>query len=427
MHKFLILIFVAINALVNAEPATKLTTDLPKDQEINFQQVDSLTYQYYLTGDWALLLKTGEKAIKAGIDFKRLRQRMGYACFIKANYYDARTQYEAALTFDKTDIDTRIFLYYCGLYVGDESYSRFHLSKLPLETQQYMGAKSFRILDAIDGEYNYKIPGNSSRSNPMYWRVGLNSKLGYGLNLYQSFSRFTQSAVIDSSVLNITYREKTTKNVSQNEYFARLSWTPTQHSTFDLAFHTLTSKLINNITVQTGIPPFTINTADTIHYPDFLLFSKYTYRFNRFELSATGSLLHSYSDSINTEQYGIHAGVTLPGTLNIHLKSSLYYMYDTKSYRLLFGQSAGALFFKKMYAQASVTIGDLTNFNDADGQYVYNSTTDPGIFKAGITLMWFADSHLTFFTNYGYETKQIVKSNINYNQNSFTGGIIWKL
>jgi len=51
--------------------------------------VDSLTYNYYLNGNWNELITLGKQATNDSIDFKYLQQRMGYAYFVKGNYFAA--------------------------------------------------------------------------------------------------------------------------------------------------------------------------------------------------------------------------------------------------------------------------------------------------------------------------------------------------
>ena len=46
-------------------------------------QADSLSWKYYLSGDWDSLIEIGEQAQQQGIGFKYLHQRMGYAWYLK--------------------------------------------------------------------------------------------------------------------------------------------------------------------------------------------------------------------------------------------------------------------------------------------------------------------------------------------------------
>jgi hypothetical protein len=378
----------------------------------NLSVADSITYQYYLKGDWEKLISTGKESIKQKVDFKWLRQRMGYAYFVKGDYYASQQQYEKALLFDKTDTLTLTYLYYCGMYTNNESFARFQASKLPFNIQKRIVIKPIRILDVIDAEYNYKINSDNSRSNPGYYRFGINSKLGYHLNLYQAFSNYTQR--IDSM------------GIRQNEYFVLADYSLTPHLSLDIAYHYLSSNLIDTATYRINRKSKT-TVIDSIFYPGHLFYSKLSFRKNRFDLALSGSIL-SY-DSVLTQQYGIQAGVVLPGKLNMYLRSSLYGLISPYNHRLIFSQSVGVYLFNRFWAEGNITFGNLKNFSETNGLYIYNSD-DETTFRTGLTLYWYVTKKMTLFGHYSNNRKEYVNTNnitTNYNQHSISTGIIWKI
>ena len=81
-NKHLILFMLLMPVLVHAQ-------DKP-----DFISVDSTTYKYYNSGNWDKLIETGKDAIASGIDYKFLRQRLGYAYFSKGNYFNSRANFE---------------------------------------------------------------------------------------------------------------------------------------------------------------------------------------------------------------------------------------------------------------------------------------------------------------------------------------------
>ena len=380
MYKFLIVALVFVSVAAKAQ------------QPITFLTTDSLTYQYYIAGDWDKLIEAGNQAIGQKIDYKRLRQRIGYAYFVKADFYAAQMHYEKALTFDAYDADTRAYLYYCGLNTGNEAFARFHAEKLPKELQQKLKENAFKPIDAIDLEFNYKANDALSRSDPTYLRVGINTQLGYRLTLYQSVSNYRQT--IDSSL------------TKQPEYFALLKWSLTSHLSLDVAYHYL------NVSV------------DGNKYPGNMVFAALTTNINRYYFGISGSLLNDNFQTI--KQFGLKAGVTLPGRLNTYFSSSLISMIETGNKRVLFSQIAGTRLYKTLWAEGNITLGNLKNYNDHNGLYVYNSI-DPTTFRTGLTLFWYLGKNVTLLGNYTYDKKQIQLTNFNYNQYSFSGGIIWKL
>ena len=80
--------------------------------------IDSITYQHYLAGEWDELIETGKTALERGIDFKWLQQRLGYAWFVKGNYYNSKKHYRQSLHFDPKDELTHLYLYYANTNTG---------------------------------------------------------------------------------------------------------------------------------------------------------------------------------------------------------------------------------------------------------------------------------------------------------------------
>ncbi|NEW83695.1 MAG: hypothetical protein GZ094_15200 [Mariniphaga sp.] len=380
MYKFLIAALFLIPIVAEAQ------------RPITFVTADSITYQCYVNGDWDQLIETGNQAIGQNIDYKRLRQRMGYAYFVKTDYYSAQIQYEKALIFDAYDADTRAYLYYCGLNTGNEAFARFHAEKLPKDLQQRLKEEAFKPANAIDLEFNYKANNVLSRSNPTYLRAGLSTQLSYRVTLYQSVSNYQQT--IDSSL------------TKQPEYYALLNWSLTSHLSLDVAYHYL------NVSV------------DGYKYPGNMVLAALTTKINRFSLGINGSILRDAFS--NYKQIGLHGGVTLPGKSSIYFKSSISEIVGKGDQRTIFSQVAGARLSKALWAEGNVTLGNLKNYNDHNGLYIYNSV-DPTTFRTGATMYWYIGKHMTLLGNYTYETKQIELTNFNYSQYSFTGGIIWKL
>ena len=147
---------------------------------------DTLTYQYFLKGDWNRLIDSAQYAIKHNVDFKFLRQRLGYAYFIKGDYYKSEYQYERALKFDPHDETTTTYLYYCGMNTGNETYTRYRCARLSATDKKSFGIKSVNAINMIDCEYNIKRNEYDERGNAAYYRIGMGSQLGYYINIYQA-------------------------------------------------------------------------------------------------------------------------------------------------------------------------------------------------------------------------------------------------
>ena len=380
MVKYFIIVFIFLSVVAKGK------------EPITFQVADSLTYSYFLSGNWDKLIDIGKQALNKNIDYKRLRQRMGYAFFAKADYFGAQMHYEKALGFDEFDQDTREYLYYCGLYTGNSANARFNARKLPTDLKTKLGIIRIKPVDAVDLEYNYKSNNSDSRTNPTYLRAGISTQLGYRFKTYLSVSNYQQT--LGSAV------------TKQPEYYAAINWATTAHTSVDLGYHYL----------QTNV--------NGLNIPGNLAFLNLTATVNRFIIGINGSLLKV--GSAYTSQLGVKGGVTLPGKSNIYLNSMLNDLVETGNSHLVFTQTAGGRVYKSFWAEASITLGNIKNYNDFNALYVYNSI-DPTTFRAGGTLFYHSGLHLTLFGNYSYETKQIQNTVSNYTQQSISGGLIWKL
>jgi len=384
MVKYLIILLLLLSIKANAQ------------EPINFSTVDSTTYNCYLIGDWDKLIKTGENALAHNINFKRLQQRLGYAYFVQHDYFAAQNHYEQALTFDQSDPDTQTYLYYCGLNTNDLGNANFAAEKMPVELQKKLSIRKSKVVDAIDLEYNYKSNNTLTRSDPTYMRFGINSQLNFKTSLYQALSSYQQS--IDGTA------------IKQPEYFILLRRSLSDHTSLNIGYHYINTK--NGTSISNGnLAYFGINTS-----------------VNRYKFDLHSSILND--GGTNISQFGIKGGGTLPGISEITLTSSLDGVSGSGYNSLIFAQSVNARWSKRIWTEGYVTLGNLKNYNDNNGLYVYN-LVDPIKFRTGVTLYVNLTNKFTLFGNYGYESKQIEKLNRNlnttYSQQSFSIGTIWKL
>lgn len=361
--------------------------------KLDFQKADSLSYQYYLKGDWKNLIEITKEAFKQRIDSKFMYQRAGYAYFMTGDYYAAKRQFKKALKFDQADDFTREYLYYSALNAGSQN-TRYYAGNLSEESASRLGIRQFNPIESVDAEFNLKTNTVKTRSNQNYYRIGINSELGYRVSLYQAYSYFDQ-----------TISNELTK---QPEYLALLKWTlsPVWH-------------------VKTAYHRFFTNIGN-ISYPGNLGYIALSSQLNRFNLEANGSILKS--SLATTRQMGFQAGVVLPGRSNIYLTSSVVEMFELDASRIIYSQTAGLKCFSNLWAEGNITLGNLKNYNTFNSLYVYNSQ-DPSVFRTGFSLFYFLGKHISLIGNFTFNQQEIENNtaNKNYYQYSYSGGIKWKL
>lgn len=267
-------------------------------QEVHdYQYYDSVTYSLYTSGKWDDLIDLGKTVIKEGIDYKYLRQRIGYAYFTKGDFQRARSNFDKALSFDSYDQLSLEYLYYSYLNIGKEDYSGIIVKGIDPAVKKILKIKAINPVESIEAEYNFKYAGTPYRSNPQYYRFGATTKLGYRLSLMQSFSKYNQFIEIQQTGANEIFP------VRQSEYYALLKMLISSHISIKTGYHYLnlssgTLSLIGNL--------FSFSVAPEL--------KGFTFEFN-------GSAL--MIDTLKTYQVGMQAGYQFPGQSGFYFSSSV--------------------------------------------------------------------------------------------------------
>jgi hypothetical protein len=186
---------------------------------------------------------------------------------------------------------------------------------------------------------------------------------------------------------------------------------------------------------QTYRQVFTISENDTsfINYVASLHLSK---SFSLYNLGFTGS----YSNLNGYTQYqgGLSFGWFPFGNLNFYgiTKITGAYQQEEKKLRVLFNQLIGFKINDRLWVEAFAAFGEMTNFNEANGYIVYNSG-DIIKFRAGANFIVPLSKHTELSFRYhflnnqswlirGYVPENTTLIPIQYENQSFIGGITWK-
>lgn len=381
MHKYVLALFMCL-------PFCSFSQD-----KLDFQKADSLSYQYFLKGDWKSLIKITKEAFSQNISSKFMLQRAGYAYFVTGDYYSAINQYEKALQYDSSDDLTREYLYYSNLYAGSVN-TRYYAGNLSDEATKRLGIRSFKPAESFDTELAVKTNKIQSRSEQLYYRFGLKSEFGYRISLYQAYSYFQETI---SNVLT-----------QQPEYLAILSITLSPVWHVKTSYHGLFTDYANT------------------KYPGNYGFIGISGQLHRFNLEANASVLKS--SSTTTNQFGLQASVVLPGRQNIYFTSSVTGMIENNDSRTIFAQTAGLKLSKNLWGEGNITLGNLKNYSTYSGLYIYNAN-DPSVFRTGGSLIYFLGRHLSIIGNFTFDQQELANNNQKsyYYQYSYSGGLKWKL
>ena len=361
--------------------------------KLTFNKADSLSYQYYLKGDWEKLIDLSKEASNLDLESKQMKQRAGYAYFMTGDFYSAQNQYEKAFKYDQSDDITKEMLYYSSLYAGSIN-TRFYAGNLSPASMTKLEIMEYNPVESFDAEFNLKTNKALNHSDQLYYRLGISSDIGYRVSLYQAYSYYNQTI---SNILT-----------QQPEYLALLKYTLSPVWHFKTAYHHLFTKVGNAI------------------LPENMGFIAVTSQLNRFNLEINVSVLNSSQRTTN--QFGLNAGANLPGKQRIYLNSAVAGMYENGVFRTIFAETAGLKCAKNLWAEGNIALGNLKDYNSNNSLYIYNSV-DPSVFKSGISLICFLGKKLTIMGNFTFDQLEnsSVTTNKYYYQYSYSGGLKWKL
>lgn len=385
-RRILIIMSLFMTFLVNAQ-------DRP-----DFVTADSVTYSYYLQGKWDSLIRMGTEMISENVDYKYLRQRLGYAFFAKEDYTAAKKNFRKALKYDSYNAFTNEYLFYSFLNTGKVEHAGWVESRMDADLALKAGVTRSKLIDAIDAEFNYKASGSSLRTGALYYRFGLGTKLGWRLRLYQCFSEYNQTVTLLSSAKF---------GIRQAGYYARLGWNVSRFTVLTGAYHLVRvagkgNRVFNGHLFLAGLSP----------------------DLNRFIFETNASLFRYEKD--NSLQMDIHAGYIFPGSSAFYLKATGAIIRNSST-TLVTGISAGSRVSRKTWLDMDFLTGNMDRYNDFRGVYVYNSY-DPLIMRSGATLNFNAGSRVALWINFSLERKKYYEDfNYRYNQYSYLAGIRWKI
>lgn len=387
--KYLIFIMIFISLVSGAQ------------EKQDFPAVDTLTYKYYLSGEWDELIRSGEKAIRAGLDYKFLRQRLGYAWFIKGNYFRAKRNFEKALELDSFDQFSLEYAYHSFVNTGKSVFAGPLERNLEPALRKSLSLKDYDIVESLDLELNYKFSDSPIRADGFYYRFGIGTKLNPRISLYQSFSRYAQTINTDLSGAAAEFM------VRQPEYYALVNWGVSGNILLKTSYHYFHS--------MTGYSLLSGNVFHIAIEPDL----------NRFIFEGSSSLTGTRKGRLY--QAGFQTGYVFPGSLNFYIKESASWVIDRDGSEFIHNPRAGLQPLKNAWIEGSATIGKMSGYNDFNGLYVYNSY-DPIRLRAGGSFFYYFRKNVLFWVNFTLEKKEYFEQNsYHYYHYSYLGGIRWKL
>ena len=204
-----------------------------------WKQADEESYALYLASDWDQLIVVAEQAVQEGIDSYYMRIRLGMAYYYLGRYEKARKQFILARNFQQQDPVSTEYLYFANLYGGRYLEARKLLPELPMVRRKeihaqaeyslqalimeggWMGnAEAMQLIEAMPRE---QVTSSYLMRDVLYANVGLALNLGYsstglvavnpyninslqGLFVNDSLYSLNQTGTQNGFYLNYTYQ-----------------------------------------------------------------------------------------------------------------------------------------------------------------------------------------------------------------------------
>jgi len=420
--------------------------------------IDQKTLELFQNKQYKRLIFVGEEAIKNNTDYFFLRFRIGVAYYELGNYRMAVYHLEKALIFNSDDPSELEYLYYSYVFSGRTSDANLLSSRMTDDSKLRIGYKT-KFLSSVYFEggstLSNNIPKNAGidindtsniygendlNNNIMYAHIGLKHEILPFLSLYHGYSHI---AIEKRKIISIQNWDTISNyTLSQNEYYINADIQLKLGLKLTPAFHFIQADAKSLKYQFDTAGEFLSSTLNIKNYVASLAISK---EYKRFSFNLYGT----YSNLNSAKQIQGGIGITyFPfGNLNLYTNSNLIFFYQklpggqgnvsNKETRLIFDQSVGCKLLPKLWSEASITLGNLANYNEKNAFIVYN-IADNIKFKTGISFIYSLSSKLELSLRYQFlnrendyityeNSKTSITKTTNYQNNAIIGGIKWKL
>jgi len=219
-----------------------------KSQTVDYKYVDSLTYSYYLLGEWQNLETAGIMASKQKHDSYYLNIRTALAAFNLGNYITAEKYFKKAIKNDDNDF-AKEYLFWTYYNLGDNFSANDIFKKLPETAKFKSGYNNSKFLDFayIEAGRKFSNQPDSIIGNVNYFNFGMNHYLTPNIKMYEAYTFLSQN--------------QNWGNYTQNEGYINLTFNLHHKLNLDLATHFASYK--SDINFKQNINQYITNTLYT--------------------------------------------------------------------------------------------------------------------------------------------------------------------
>jgi len=399
------------------------------------------------------VIRTGREALKEGIDFYYLRMRIGIAYYSLKNYDKAIVHFRKAQAFNSKDIVARQYLYYCYLFSGREADRHALMHHMPVRLRDEVKAGKltgltgfeltavyFNNMDqgAVD-DYDPSDLPSSEGSQTFVNRGGDGAMLftfqaGENTSLRFGYRFLSKNRLLHYLDIDGTYTLPD-NSFTQHQLYGSFRFRLAQGLTLDLSFNYLNLRTVVPATVNGNrVYLVTAGSSDGTSYLSLRKVFPY--------VSVSAGVGFSGMNNFQQLQSDGRLIVYPLGNLNLYAGTGITWLMQgditttlQEQTSLIWTPLLGVRIAKTLWSEAYASIGDLSNYQTAEGWLLYNDL-NPVSFNAGVNLLYVVPKNgmtLSFSpswsqaTSYYFTTDDLTQQYkpIDYRMLNFKLGIKW--
>jgi tetratricopeptide (TPR) repeat protein len=411
---------------------------------------DEVTYRHWANQEWDDLIKAGNEALKHGIDFYYLRYRLGIAWYEKSNYQKASRHFQKAWDMNPSDDTLNEYLYYSFVLSGWTYEASSLKNRFTNRHKQDVGLRQSDFWKQLYASYSYQAGASDiaiGRFDATSQAEGYQTiSRGYHLFNLGAEHRLTDHMWLHHSYTHIQkevfryintgeFQEiDPTKKIWLNQYYLGAAILLKPRIDVKFGFHYLNTLYYEDTLLTGQGPPRIASTSFTNHN-----FAGFVSMNRRFDGGSTG--ITSYIANLNSAtQFQLDVRLTMTPFGNPNLYTTSIFSLQTEKngadtrQGFIFNQIAGMKVFERMWAEAGVTYGDVSNVMSNYGMITFN---DPDIIKKmmGFRLYFLFTNHTQIRLNTTFFDKQSrflsttestgLPHNISYSTHSLSATLLW--
>lgn len=412
-------------------------------QGLNYTDVERLTYQAFVEGQYDVVKKIGKEALSQNMDYYDLRLRLGIVYFREQHFDNALIHFEKAHQMNPMDVVLQEFLFFTYLNLGKNQTAKRYIDSFESEPKFETYEKLYNGIQAI---YGFTGGIQAQQSAPVLdastvyreqkiqretYMMGLgallflNNRMAFTPNV--SVFQVGTESMID---FNNQTEKRTYSNVNM-QVSLRATYEYSSRITFGLHTGVFEEKSTSLTSVFIPFEPLTYVEIPYSHLAMFgQAFGELQWRNFKFQSSV------GISNFSNTTQNQVETlGYYFPkGNRNLWLLSGLAWVNQKQNQQTLIHVGFGLRFTKALWTEIKCSTGNHLNYLSSDGVGIFN-TLDPvlnsGTFKLHYRIQrWVVSPILAWQqrenTNFMITNGGITSEKTTFNNYLMSISLLWK-